>query len=158
MKKKLDLDNFVGFYELMKKVTKTKIISKYVYDHTWTVEEFICIDKFSNGEYLLEVRTKKVIDIFNSLYEEDIPKEINGVKVSYDGYLLLSEELIPTPLWDDINNNVVIPSNIKDIEKISEIVLPLLKEVEKLDHRKHKIKENNLENNLEKIINFINEK
>ena len=51
---------------------------------------------------------------------------------------------------NDINNNVV-PSNIKDIEKILEIVLPLLKEVEKLDHRKHKIKENNLENNL-KII------
>ena len=106
----------------MKKVTKTKIISKYVYEPIdWTVEEFICIDKFSNGDYLLEVRTKKVIDIFNSLHEEDIPTEINGVKVSYDGYLLLSEELIPTPLWydNDINNNVVIPSNIKDTEKIS---------------------------------------
>ncbi len=90
------------------------------------------------------------------------PTEIDGVKVTYDGHVLLSEELVPTPLWNDINNNVVIPSNIKDTEKISEIVLQLLKEVEKLDHRKHKIKENNLvnnlENNLEKIINFINEK
>ena len=148
----------------MKKVTKTKIISKYVYDTmVWSVYEFICIDKLSNGDYLLEVRTKEVLGDDNDLDDNgEPPTEIDGVKVTYDGYVLLSEELVPTPLWNDINNNVVIPSNIKDTEKISEIVLPLLKEVEKLDHRKHKIKENNfennLENNLEKIINFINEK
>ena len=153
----------------MKKVTKTKVISEYEYDLSWTVKEHVCIDKFSNGEHLLEVRTNYVVRgecEFDYDDNGEPPTEINGEKVIYDGMNLLSEDLEPTPHWFGENYNVLIPSDIKDEEKISEIVLPLLNKINKKIMFEYKMNESNMENNfesflednLQQIINFINEK
>jgi hypothetical protein len=121
-----------------KKLKKTVVIAGYTFDTmVWTVSEYLCCDIYHDGEVYLSIKMNEEIDSDDDgsvlerygvrpegLSDEEIeledfeyilPEEVNGRKVWYDGFILWSDELIPSALTEILPYKVTFDTTVRDI-------------------------------------------